>query len=139
MSFSDPKSIVNLNVGGVRFTTQLKTLTRFTDTVIGGMFSGRHALSKGEDGYFFIDRDGTHFRHILNFLRTPQGYKVEVVGADERELRRESEYYGIDDRMFNCTQMRLVCYNMQGDKSNVNVRLDEQGVITIRDTGGLHI
>ncbi|KAJ1408899.1 hypothetical protein B484DRAFT_196416 [Ochromonadaceae sp. CCMP2298] len=69
--------------------------------MIGCMFSGRHALSKGEDGYFFIDRDGTHFRHILNFLRSPEGYKcVGVTEAEKEELRRECEYYGIDQLMF---------------------------------------
>lgn len=33
------------------------------------MFSGRHNLTRDQEGRFFIDRDGTHFRHILNFLR----------------------------------------------------------------------
>ncbi|KAJ1429910.1 BTB/POZ protein [Ochromonadaceae sp. CCMP2298] len=95
----DFQPIVNLNVGGVRVTTSLTTLNRFPDSMIGCMFSGRHALPKGEDGHFFIDRDGTHFRHILNFLRSPEGFKVPG-GADEKEeLRRECEYYGIDQLM----------------------------------------
>ena len=29
-----------------------------------------NAYHQDEKGYFFIDRDGTHFRYILNFLRT---------------------------------------------------------------------
>ena len=33
------------------------------------MFSGRHSLVREADGSFFLDRDGTHFRYILNFLR----------------------------------------------------------------------
>ncbi|KAJ1406168.1 BTB/POZ protein [Ochromonadaceae sp. CCMP2298] len=83
---------MKLDVGGVRLRTSLTTLNRFPDSMIGCMFSGRHALPKGEDGYFFIDRDGTHFRHILNFLRSPEGYKVLVTGAEEEELRRECEF-----------------------------------------------
>jgi hypothetical protein len=97
--------IVKLDVGGVRVITSLKTLRRFPNTVIGCMFSGRHALPKGGDGYFFIDRDGTHFRHILNFLRSPESYKVEVDGADARELRRECKYYGIDQLMSTSTEI----------------------------------
>ncbi|KAJ1409659.1 BTB/POZ protein [Ochromonadaceae sp. CCMP2298] len=85
------EAMVKLDVGGVRFTTTLTTLQRLPDTMIGCMFSGRHALPKSEDGYFFIDRDGTHFRHILNFLRLSKSYKVEVGGADVRELQRECE------------------------------------------------
>ncbi|KAJ1444067.1 BTB/POZ protein [Ochromonadaceae sp. CCMP2298] len=72
------ESVVKLDVGGVRYTTSLTTLRRFPDSMIGCMFSGRHALPKGEDGYFFIDRDGRHFYHILNFLRSPEGYKVSL-------------------------------------------------------------
>jgi hypothetical protein len=34
------------------------------------MFSGRFALAPdAADGSYFLDRDGTHFRHVLNFLR----------------------------------------------------------------------
>jgi hypothetical protein len=60
--------MVKLDVGGVCYTASLQTLCRFPDTMLECMFSGRHTLLQGEDGYFFIDRDGTHFRHILNFL-----------------------------------------------------------------------
>ncbi|KAJ1422541.1 BTB/POZ protein [Ochromonadaceae sp. CCMP2298] len=104
------ESVVKLDVGGVRYTTSLTTLRRFPDSMIGCMFSGRHALSKGEDGYFFIDRDGRHFHHILNFLRSPEGYKVVgVTGAELEELRRECEYYGIEQLMFPTTEKELHC------------------------------
>ncbi|KAJ1389428.1 hypothetical protein B484DRAFT_409327 [Ochromonadaceae sp. CCMP2298] len=42
------------------------------------MFSGRHALPLGKDEQFVIDRDGTRLQHILNFLRAPEGYKMEL-------------------------------------------------------------
>jgi hypothetical protein len=103
----DPTENVKLNIGSMRFETSLTTLRRFPDTMIGCMFSGRHTLPKGEDGYIFIDRDGTHFRHILNFLRSPEGYKVEVEGADARELRRECKYYGIDELLYPSTKKSL--------------------------------
>jgi hypothetical protein len=92
--------IVKLNIGSTRFETSRTTLCRFPDTMIGCMFSGRHTLLQGEDGHFFIDRDGTHFRHILNFLCSPEGYKVDLSAAEEQELRRECVYYGIDQLMF---------------------------------------
>ncbi|KAJ1395611.1 BTB/POZ protein [Ochromonadaceae sp. CCMP2298] len=103
--------IVNLNVGGVRLTTSLTTLRRFPDTMIGCMFSGRHALPLGKDEHFFIDRDGTHFRHILNFLRSPESYKVGVAGAEKEELRRECEYYGIDQLIFPAPTEKSLAYN----------------------------
>ncbi|KAJ1431010.1 BTB/POZ protein [Ochromonadaceae sp. CCMP2298] len=125
---------IKLDVGGVRYTTSLTTLRRFPDSMIGCMFSGRHALPKGEDGHFFIDRDGTHFRHILNFLRSPEGYKVEVEGADERELRRECEYYGIDQLMFGITytEKLLKGFNSTGQLKPITVLVDSEGVYTVK-------
>ncbi|KAJ1425678.1 BTB/POZ protein [Ochromonadaceae sp. CCMP2298] len=135
---------IELDVGGVKYTTSLTTLTRFPDSMIGCMFSGRHALQVEEDGYFFIDRDGRHFHHILNFLRSPEGYKVEIVGADERELRRECEYYGIDQLMFPSpvvvpvTQKSLFYYDMRGYSIaglKVGVQVDGAGMYTLQGSG----
>ena len=61
--------IVILNVGGIKFTTSLRTLQAEPESMLGVMFSGRHPLVKQEDGSIFIDRDGTYFRIILNYLR----------------------------------------------------------------------
>jgi hypothetical protein len=130
--------IVKLNIGSMRFETSRTTLCRFPDTMIGCMFSGRHALPKGEDGYFFIDRDGTHFRHILNFLRSPESFKVEVEGADARELRRECEYYGIDQLMFPPPTQKCLPYyhtNMAACLGQIAVLVDHTGVLTIADSG----
>jgi len=62
-------SRIQLNVGGKRFETSLGTLCMVPDSMLAAMFSGRHALTADEDGSYFIDRDGKHFGHILNFLR----------------------------------------------------------------------
>jgi len=37
--------------------------------MLSAMFSGRFNLPKDNNGSIFIDRDGTHFRYILNYLR----------------------------------------------------------------------
>jgi hypothetical protein len=128
---------VKLNIGSMRFETSLTTLCRFPDTMIGCMFSGRHALPKGEDGYFFIDRDGTHFRHILNFLRSPESYKPGLKGAEEVELLGECKYYGIDQLMFppTGTQKSLYYRDLKGQTQGaINVQV-EHGVHTILDSG----
>ena len=59
------------------------------------MFSGRFDTKPSEDGSYFIDRDGTHFRYILNYLRT--GHLI--VPKDEmvrRELLAEVEFYQVE-------------------------------------------
>jgi hypothetical protein len=93
-------SEIDLNIGGQHFTTTLTTLTRFPDTMIGAMFSGRHDLKKNHAGVFFIDRDGMHFRQILNFLRSPETYQLNMEANLKEELKGEANFYGLGDLMF---------------------------------------
>ena len=60
-----------LDVGGMHYSASRSTLTKYPESILGVMFSDRHDLEtmQCKDGSFFIDRDGTHFRHILNYLR----------------------------------------------------------------------
>jgi uncharacterized protein YjbI with pentapeptide repeats len=86
-------SIVRLNVGGMLFATTIDTLTqRDTESMLAVMFSGRHRLHMDANmGAVFIDRDGTHFRHILNWLRDEVVPTMDI--AAYQELLREAEYY----------------------------------------------
>ena len=87
-------STVNLNVGGQHFTTSLQTLTKDPNSMLAAMFSGKFEMKPSKDGSFFIDRDGTHFRFILNFLRT--GKLTLPKGATfTEELEEEAEFYQI--------------------------------------------
>ena len=87
-------STIKVNVGGQYFTTSLQTLTKDKGSMLHAMFSGRFDTKPGEDGSYFIDRDGTHFRYILNYLRT--GYLL--VPDDKlirKEILEEAEFYQI--------------------------------------------
>lgn len=86
-------SVVRLNVGGMTFATTVDTLTqRDTDSMLAVMFSGRHRLHMdSKKGAVFIDRDGTQFRHILNWLRDGVIPMLEIPAY--QELLREAEYY----------------------------------------------
>ncbi|KAF3508692.1 hypothetical protein F2Q69_00001235 [Brassica cretica] len=79
--------------GGKKFCTTIDTLTnREPDSMLAAMFSGRHAMSnESKTGYIFIDRDGKHFRHILNWLR--DGIAPTLSDPDCSELLREADYY----------------------------------------------
>ena len=63
------EKVVTLDVGGTKYRTTLSTLTKYPDSMLGAMFSGRHNLPQQEDGSYFIDRDGEMFKYILMYLR----------------------------------------------------------------------
>ena len=87
-------STIKLNVGGHYFITSLQTLTKDKGSILNAMFSGRFDSKPAEDGSYFIDRDGTHFRYILNYLRTGRLLlpKDELI---REELLEEAEFYQI--------------------------------------------
>ena len=87
-------STIKLNVGGQHFTTSLQTLTKDTGSMLHAMFSGRFDTKPAEDGSYFIDRDGTNFRYILNYLRTGRLLLPEDKLV-RKELLEEAEFYQI--------------------------------------------
>ena len=57
------KKNIRLNVGGQVFKTSIETLLKDPDSMLAAMFSERFNVKPDEeDGAYFIDRDGTHFR-----------------------------------------------------------------------------
>eukprot|EP01098_Paradermamoeba_levis_P016043 TRINITY_DN8440_c0_g3_i2.p1 TRINITY_DN8440_c0_g3~~TRINITY_DN8440_c0_g3_i2.p1 ORF type:complete len:368 (+),score=72.13 TRINITY_DN8440_c0_g3_i2:407-1510(+) len=77
-------SQVRLNVGGSLFDTSLDTLLKYKNSLLATMFSGKYALKKDANGAYFIDRDGTYFRYILNYLRDG-----EVILPEEKKIKLE--------------------------------------------------
>ncbi|XP_071118622.1 BTB/POZ domain-containing protein KCTD7-like isoform X2 [Haliotis cracherodii] len=75
-------AVIDLNVGGRHLTTSLSTLTKYPDSMLATMFSGRHPVTQDKDGRYFIDVDGDVFVHVLNFLRfgtmPPAGAAADV-------------------------------------------------------------
>jgi hypothetical protein len=64
--------IINLNVGGQRFSTSRQTLTWIPDSFFTSMLNGLISTNRDEQGYIFIDRDPKLFSIILNYLRTKE-------------------------------------------------------------------
>ena len=95
--------IVKLNVGGKPFVTTVQTLAKDPNSMLAAMISGCLFVDfqPYEDGSFFIDRDGTYFRFILNYLR--DGKLILPEGATFlTELKAEATFYriqGILDEM----------------------------------------
>jgi len=91
------KTKIKLDVGGQSFTTSLTTLRKDPDSLLAKMFSGRYSLEQDEaDGSYFIDRDGRHFHHILNYLRMPEEYEPPKDTQTCEELVKEARYYQLE-------------------------------------------
>eukprot|EP00242_Pyramimonas_sp_CCMP2087_P002599 CAMPEP_0198227594 /NCGR_PEP_ID=MMETSP1445-20131203/109820_1 /TAXON_ID=36898 /ORGANISM="Pyramimonas sp., Strain CCMP2087" /LENGTH=159 /DNA_ID=CAMNT_0043907703 /DNA_START=162 /DNA_END=638 /DNA_ORIENTATION=- len=87
---------IKLDVGGYKYTTSLATLTSIPDSMLGAMFSGRFPLEADEsDGSFFVDRDGSLFKHVLNYMRDPVSFDAPMDREVARDLMREAKYFGL--------------------------------------------
>ncbi|XP_062862862.1 BTB/POZ domain-containing protein KCTD3 isoform X2 [Trichomycterus rosablanca] len=91
-STSTMGDIIQLNVGGTRFSTSRQTLMWIPDSFFSSLLSGRISTLRDETGAIFIDRDPTAFVPILNFLRTKE---LDLRGVSISILRHEAEFYGI--------------------------------------------
>eukprot|EP01113_Clastostelium_recurvatum_P051300 TRINITY_DN9932_c0_g1_i1.p1 TRINITY_DN9932_c0_g1~~TRINITY_DN9932_c0_g1_i1.p1 ORF type:complete len:324 (-),score=49.34 TRINITY_DN9932_c0_g1_i1:127-1098(-) len=88
--------IVELNVGGRHFTTSRSTLCSRPNSKLEAMFSGRWKMPEDKTGKIFLDRDGKHFKLILEFLRNPDT-SVKLPAHKTESFRSELEWYGLGD------------------------------------------
>jgi N-acetylneuraminic acid mutarotase len=91
---------VELNIGGFRFETSVQTLRRVPHTFFDAYFSGRYAQDVCADGSIFVDRDGKHFGHVLEYMRDGV-VSVAEPGVHPsisllRALKREFGFYCIE-------------------------------------------
>jgi hypothetical protein len=118
-------SRVELNVGGVRYTTAVTTLLKEEGSLLHTMFSGQHALTPDKDGSYFIDRDGTNFRYILNFLRDGPASVEHLPGANLHllsEVRAEAEHYQLS-RLVDTVTARMKMAEGRGNGEFVSLPL----------------
>jgi N-acetylneuraminic acid mutarotase len=91
---------VELNIGGYRYETSVQTLRRVPHTFFDAYFSGRYAQDVCNDGSIFVDRDGEHFGHILQYMRDGVVSVAEDGACPSmsllRALKREFGFYCIE-------------------------------------------
>lgn len=98
----DSDKVIELNVGGVHYTSTLRTVTsdpnsRFcelfgTQSANDGDTTPTSSVIRDAKGRIFIDRDGVLFRFILDYLRDeaiqlPDGFR------ERARLLREAQYF----------------------------------------------
>ncbi|KAI8826139.1 uncharacterized protein EV422DRAFT_515485 [Fimicolochytrium jonesii] len=94
-------NVVYVNVGGTLFATTLETLTTaYPDSLLAEWFGdeAKRASLELRDGCYFVDRDATHFRHIINYLRgLPSHLSLSRTPPALLELALEAEFYRLPD------------------------------------------
>ena len=120
--------IVHLDVGGTKYTTSLETLLKYSNSMLGLMFSGRIPSNRDKEGCYFIDADGDMFVYILNFLRRNQLCLPEAFQEYDR-LLSEAEFFQIDVLVETIREMKskrdtvLLCMITPGVHSGIGSKV----------------
>lgn len=98
----DDDACMMINIGGQLFTTTKRTLSSPVNDEMHFfcvLCSGNFKISTDDHGRVFVNRDATHFRYILNYLRVEGNFeKTSFPWHDEQaieELILESEFYNL--------------------------------------------
>ena len=89
---------VVLNVGGTRFECSRESLVKDPKSLFAELFREESAVKPSLGNQYFFDRDPTHFRIILNYLRNGCKIDIRTLPKDVRyldELFYEAEYYNL--------------------------------------------
>ncbi|XP_060032682.1 BTB/POZ domain-containing protein KCTD14 [Erinaceus europaeus] len=85
-----PFLVVQLNVGGILYTTTLGTLQKVPGSKLAEMFSNPCKVCRDAEDRFFIDRPGACFGPILDYLRSGQVPTQRV-----EDVYREAQFYDL--------------------------------------------
>lgn len=105
---------VTIEVGGEKFRTELRTLSQCKGSIFPQLVTALPSNKKEKPINIFIDRDGRHFRFILNYLRMGERvmYTSAMKNADEyllNEILFEVEYYHIVD-LERLIKRKQICF-----------------------------
>lgn len=83
---------VEINVGGIRYETQIRVLRRYQHTLLSDeTFPGGQLHDMG---YLFLDRDPMTFTSVLNYYRTDQLHMPDYLSPEVWEM--ELEFYRLE-------------------------------------------
>lgn len=95
----EPKfKYVLLDIGGCKFTTSSQTLLNVPGTYFTKLIDPQFDKRSHEFDPIIIDRDGSNFGIILEYLRDPIKFDVKELSADARKsIKRDVDFYNLTD------------------------------------------
>ena len=90
---------VLVNIWGIRFETSRPTLQRFPKSILGMMVKEDSPFKPGSSNMYFLDRDPSHFKLVLNYMRNKVCFTKYILPKDRRyleEILLEARYYRLD-------------------------------------------
>lgn len=109
----DRNETARLNVGGKHYKISRDALMRYEGSMLASLVSDKWKEADGEDE-IFIDRDGCHFKYILDYIRSDRVYVSNL--SELSALKLEFDYFGIE-----------------ADMSKVSVKDDFETIIELVD------
>lgn len=135
------ESVVDLNVGGLLYTTSIATLTKDEGSLLTSWFKeDQDSLSRDSKGRVFIDRDGVLFRYILDYLRNGSLILPENFQELDR-LKIESKYYKLEDlnQQLETNKDLLSPHKKRPSTTDMSGRAGSEGHITVGYRGSFAI
>lgn len=96
--FIEEIDIIHLNIGRWKFTTSLITLRSEQSPMLEKMFSSQFPIKKEKDDAILIDRSGSFFDFILDYLRGNMINVDNLLFDDNtrKRLIKEAEFYQLE-------------------------------------------
>ncbi|KAL6726294.1 hypothetical protein Aduo_008282 [Ancylostoma duodenale] len=126
--------IVQLNVGGKRYTTLFETLARSKssffnrflriDNITGKVLLFHRNVMEDAEGAIFINRDGDLFAHALQFMRDGKRAALPEKAYTLRQLIRESEFFGMESWKLVLTEQLEAVEKKRNEIAEILVGID---------------
>ncbi|CAF0784826.1 unnamed protein product [Didymodactylos carnosus] len=129
---SDSSNIIELNIGGVTYSTLQSTLQSEPGSLLAnlvGQQQNHHSnnvstdidnkITRDNKNRYFIDRDGVLFRYVLDYLRCKKLVLPESFQEKER-LKNEAEYYKLTSMV-----KELVIHQQLEQTTNTTINSNE--------------
>ncbi|KAF2068685.1 hypothetical protein CYY_009992 [Polysphondylium violaceum] len=122
---------ITLNIGGIKYQTTKATLTKIPNSFFDLMLSGEIDIKPmtNKPNTYFIDRDGSYFNYILNYLRDEGDIQIpEIIRhcvRKEMEFYRINDHFKLDDTTTIIDQLHSLNRNLDETKQELILTIQE--------------